>query len=70
MQNQDHEEPPRSMIGTWKRPPAMVTVNFKMPGPEYEALKAYFQEIGLTPGAGLRFALAEFMRNRKGDKRK
>ncbi len=43
----------------------MKTVTFQMKPSDYEALKAVLADLGLAPGAGIRFALAEFMRNRQ-----
>ncbi len=40
----------------------MKTVTFQMKPSEYEKLKAVLDGLGLAPGSGIRFALAEFMR--------
>lgn len=40
----------------------MKTVAFKMPSEDYETTKGVFERNGLTVGAGIRFALTEFVR--------
>ena len=43
----------------------MRTVTFQMKPSDYEKLKEVLEGLGLAPGAGIRFALAEFMRKHK-----
>ena len=43
----------------------MKTVTFQMKPSDYEKLKGVLEGLGLAPGAGIRFALAEFMRKHK-----
>jgi len=43
----------------------MQQVAFKMPREDYTALKKTFERLGLTAGAGIRFALGEFMDRRR-----
>ena len=55
--------------GNMKNRPAkekMKTVTFQMKPSDYEALKDVLADLGLAPGAGIRFALAEFMRKHQG----
>jgi hypothetical protein len=42
----------------------MESVSFQIKPSEYAALKVVFDQLGLGTGAGLRFALREFLRNR------
>ena len=42
----------------------MKTISFQIRPTDYATLKTVFYELGLTTGAGLRFALKEFLRNR------
>ena len=42
----------------------MVTVSFQIKPSDYETLKGVFYQLGLKTGAGIRFALMEFLRNR------
>ena len=43
----------------------MHTVSFQIPPADYEEAKTAFAALGLTTGAGIRFALKEFLRNRE-----
>ena len=42
----------------------MKTVSFQIRPSDYAALKTVFFDLGLSTGAGIRFALNEFMKNR------
>jgi hypothetical protein len=44
----------------------MRTVTFQMKPSDYERLKEVLEGLGLAPGAGIRFALNEFMRKHQG----
>ena len=42
----------------------MKTISLQIKPSDYESLKSVFHQLGLSTGAGIRFALTEFLRNR------
>jgi hypothetical protein len=52
-----------------KRPPVaekMKTVTFQIKPSDYQAAQEMFESMGLSTGAGIRLAIMELMRGRKG----